>query len=77
MTLRPGDLILTGTPPGVGVFRKPPEFLKVTTVCLLPGADIWCILMFSCRISFDFTLQRGDVVECEIEGIGKVVNKIV
>lgn len=29
MTLKPGDLILTGTPPGVGVFRKPPEFLKV------------------------------------------------
>jgi len=27
-TLRPGDTILTGTPPGVGVFRKPPEFLK-------------------------------------------------
>ncbi|KAK7473982.1 hypothetical protein BaRGS_00032320 [Batillaria attramentaria] len=28
MTLKPGDIILTGTPPGVGVFRKPPEFLK-------------------------------------------------
>ncbi|XP_071090334.1 oxaloacetate tautomerase fahd2, mitochondrial-like [Haliotis cracherodii] len=28
ITLRPGDIILTGTPPGVGVFRKPPEFLK-------------------------------------------------
>ncbi|XP_013088119.2 fumarylacetoacetate hydrolase domain-containing protein 2-like [Biomphalaria glabrata] len=27
-TLKPGDTILTGTPPGVGVFRKPPEFLK-------------------------------------------------
>lgn len=27
-TLQPGDTILTGTPPGVGVFRKPPEFLK-------------------------------------------------
>lgn len=27
-TLVPGDVILTGTPPGVGVFRKPPEFLK-------------------------------------------------
>lgn len=48
MTLRPGDVILTGTPPGVGVFRRPPEYLK-----------------------------RGDVVECEIDGIGKVVNKIV
>ncbi|KAL8602888.1 hypothetical protein ACOMHN_026848 [Nucella lapillus] len=48
MTLKPGDLILTGTPPGVGVFRKPPEFL-----------------------------QRGDVVEVEIEGIGKLTNKVV
>ena len=28
-TLLPGDLVLTGTPPGVGVFMKPPEFLKV------------------------------------------------
>jgi 2-keto-4-pentenoate hydratase/2-oxohepta-3-ene-1,7-dioic acid hydratase in catechol pathway len=29
LTLLPGDIILTGTPPGVGVFRKPPMFLKV------------------------------------------------
>merc|ERR1719468_65428 len=27
-TLLPGDLILTGTPPGVGCFKNPPEFLK-------------------------------------------------
>ena len=27
-TLRPGDLIFTGTPPGVGSARKPPVFLK-------------------------------------------------
>merc|ERR1719412_526539 len=27
-TLLPGDVILTGTPPGVGVFKKPPEYLK-------------------------------------------------
>lgn len=27
-TLLPGDVILTGTPPGVGVFMKPPQFLK-------------------------------------------------
>jgi 2-keto-4-pentenoate hydratase/2-oxohepta-3-ene-1,7-dioic acid hydratase in catechol pathway len=26
-TLEPGDVILTGTPPGVGVFRKPPVYL--------------------------------------------------
>jgi len=28
MTLMPGDLIATGTPSGVGVFRDPPVFLK-------------------------------------------------
>jgi 2-keto-4-pentenoate hydratase/2-oxohepta-3-ene-1,7-dioic acid hydratase in catechol pathway len=28
VTLEPGDLIFTGTPPGVGVARKPPVFLK-------------------------------------------------
>ncbi|KAJ8379235.1 hypothetical protein SKAU_G00000130 [Synaphobranchus kaupii] len=28
VTLCPGDVFLTGTPPGVGVFRKPPVFLK-------------------------------------------------
>ncbi|MNT40813.1 Ureidoglycolate lyase [compost metagenome] len=28
MTLLPGDLIATGTPPGVGMGFKPPRFLK-------------------------------------------------
>jgi 2-keto-4-pentenoate hydratase/2-oxohepta-3-ene-1,7-dioic acid hydratase in catechol pathway len=28
VTLAPGDLIFTGTPPGVGMARKPPVFLK-------------------------------------------------
>jgi 2-keto-4-pentenoate hydratase/2-oxohepta-3-ene-1,7-dioic acid hydratase in catechol pathway len=28
MTLEPGDIIPTGTPPGVGLGRKPPVFLK-------------------------------------------------
>jgi 2-keto-4-pentenoate hydratase/2-oxohepta-3-ene-1,7-dioic acid hydratase in catechol pathway len=28
VTLKPGDLIFTGTPPGVGMARKPPVFLK-------------------------------------------------
>jgi acylpyruvate hydrolase len=28
MTLEPGDVISTGTPPGVGVYRTPPLFLK-------------------------------------------------
>ena len=28
MTLNPGDLITTGTPPGVGMARNPQVFLK-------------------------------------------------
>ena len=28
LTLRPGDVIITGTPEGVGMGRKPPEWLK-------------------------------------------------
>ena len=27
-TLHPGDVIFTGTPPGVGVARKPPVYLQ-------------------------------------------------
>jgi 2-keto-4-pentenoate hydratase/2-oxohepta-3-ene-1,7-dioic acid hydratase (catechol pathway) len=46
-TLEPGDLILTGTPPGVGWARDP----KVT-------------------------LQDGDVVEVEVEGIGVLRNPV-
>jgi len=49
VTLMPGDLILTGTPPGVGCFRKPDP--------------LW--------------LKDGDVVSCEIDGIGKITNRIV
>ncbi|WP_037293481.1 fumarylacetoacetate hydrolase family protein [Roseobacter sp. CCS2] len=32
ITLHPGDLILTGTPPGVGGGQKPPRFLKAGDV---------------------------------------------
>jgi 2-keto-4-pentenoate hydratase/2-oxohepta-3-ene-1,7-dioic acid hydratase in catechol pathway len=32
ITLKPGDVILTGTPPGVGCFRKPPVWLKAGDV---------------------------------------------
>lgn len=32
-TLEPGDLIYTGTPPGVGFAKKPPVFLKGGDVC--------------------------------------------
>ncbi|GAB1607618.1 fumarylacetoacetate hydrolase domain-containing protein 2-like [Argonauta hians] len=39
VTLLPGDVILTGTPGGVGVFRKPPEFLKQgdEVICEIDG----------------------------------------
>ncbi|XP_072378954.1 oxaloacetate tautomerase FAHD2B, mitochondrial isoform X2 [Diabrotica undecimpunctata] len=48
VTLYPGDVILTGTPAGVGMHRNPPEYLK-----------------------------KGDVLESEIEGIGKLRNVVV
>ena len=48
ITLDPGDLIITGTPSGVGVFRDPPVFL-----------------------------EPGDIVRCEIEGIGRVENRVM
>jgi 2-keto-4-pentenoate hydratase/2-oxohepta-3-ene-1,7-dioic acid hydratase in catechol pathway len=35
ITLEPGDLIATGTPSGVGVFRDPPIFLE-------PGDRVRC-----------------------------------
>jgi 2-keto-4-pentenoate hydratase/2-oxohepta-3-ene-1,7-dioic acid hydratase in catechol pathway len=35
MTLLPGDIITTGTPPGVGMARKPPQFLR-------PGDVVAC-----------------------------------
>jgi 2,4-diketo-3-deoxy-L-fuconate hydrolase len=38
MTLRPGDIVTTGTPPGVGTGMKPPQFLNVGDVVTL-GID--------------------------------------
>ena len=32
-TLLPGDLLVTGTPSGVGFARKPPLFMKAGDVC--------------------------------------------
>ncbi len=32
ITLRPGDLVITGTPPGVGMGRTPPRFLRAGDV---------------------------------------------
>lgn len=47
MVLEPGDLINTGTPPGVGLGQKPPVFLKA-----------------------------GDVMELEIERLGRQVQRV-
>jgi acylpyruvate hydrolase len=47
-TFQPGDIIATGTPPGVGFSRKPPRFL-----------------------------QPGDLVEVEIERVGRIANRVV
>ena len=35
MTLLPGDVVTTGTPPGVGIGMKPPQFLNVGDVVTL------------------------------------------
>ena len=47
-TLRPGDLVLTGTPGGVGMGMTPPRFLT-----------------------------DGDVITTEIEGIGRLENRVL
>jgi acylpyruvate hydrolase len=47
-TLRPGDVIATGTPGGVGFARQPP---------------VW--------------LQPGDEIEIEIEGVGRIANRVI
>ncbi|MBN8629884.1 MAG: fumarylacetoacetate hydrolase family protein [Rhodobacterales bacterium] len=48
MTLKPGDIIFTGTPGGVGLAMQPPQFLR-----------------------------PGDVMRCEIEGLGAIENTVV
>jgi 2-keto-4-pentenoate hydratase/2-oxohepta-3-ene-1,7-dioic acid hydratase in catechol pathway len=40
MTLEPGDIVSTGTPAGVGVFRKPQVFLKPGDVVSLEADQI-------------------------------------
>ena len=45
MSLQPGDVISTGTPPGVGLGQKPPVYLK-------PGIGCgWGSTAWACRIS--------------------------
>jgi acylpyruvate hydrolase len=33
MTLEPGDVVITGTPAGVGYAKIPPVFMKLGDVC--------------------------------------------
>ena len=40
MALQPGDVIPTGTPPGVGMGHKPPVFLQVGDVVMLGGRGL-------------------------------------
>jgi 2,4-didehydro-3-deoxy-L-rhamnonate hydrolase len=40
MALQPGDVIATGTPPGVGMGMKPPTFLKAGDVVTLGGRGL-------------------------------------
>jgi 2-keto-4-pentenoate hydratase/2-oxohepta-3-ene-1,7-dioic acid hydratase in catechol pathway len=40
LTLEPGDIIATGTPPGVGFARKPQEFMKPGDVMETEIAEI-------------------------------------
>ncbi|XP_046851321.1 fumarylacetoacetate hydrolase domain-containing protein 2-like [Xenia sp. Carnegie-2017] len=43
MTLKAGDVILTGTPPGVGCFKTPPVFLKDGDVVEVEIDEIGCL----------------------------------
>lgn len=40
MTLEPGDIIATGTPPGVGLGMTPPTFLKAGQIVTLGGTGL-------------------------------------
>ncbi|NCU21830.1 ureidoglycolate lyase, partial [Candidatus Falkowbacteria bacterium] len=40
MSLQPGDVISTGTPPGVGMGHKPPVFLRAGQVMRLGIAGL-------------------------------------
>ena len=40
ITLLPGDIITTGTPPGVGMGKKPPRFLNPGDVMTLGIAGL-------------------------------------
>ena len=41
MTLHPGDVISTGTPPGVGLGFKPPRYLRIGDIVELDIETTW------------------------------------
>ena len=53
MTLEPGDVVTTGTPPGVGLGMKPPQFLKAGDVVELGieglGVQVQKVVPFKSR----------------------------
>jgi 2-keto-4-pentenoate hydratase/2-oxohepta-3-ene-1,7-dioic acid hydratase in catechol pathway len=79
VTLHPGDIILTGTPPGVGCFRKPPLWLKVRArfpfFLPFPNRHPRVDPLSSSPRSLH-PAQDGDVVECEIDQIGCITNTV-
>jgi acylpyruvate hydrolase len=40
LTLSPGDIIVTGTPAGVGLARKPPLWMKPGDVCVISSKEL-------------------------------------
>src|SRR6202042_1479224 len=40
MTLEPGDIVTTGTPAGVGLFQKPPIFMRPGDVIVIEAEGI-------------------------------------
>jgi len=59
MTLKPGDLILTGTPPGVGCFLKPPMFMKGGDVVTVEIEGIGAITNKVVEKAAVYTLQQS------------------
>lgn len=43
MTLEPGDLIVTGTPAGVGFARTPPLYMQPGDVCEVEIEGVGCL----------------------------------
>ena len=62
ITLEPGDVIATGTPPGVGFARKPPVFLK-------PGDDM--------MVDIESVGKLGTPVAAAEEGVANVAHSNV